>query len=196
MQKKRSVYAVMDNSFSVVLELFQDDVHYIHSHYTPAISMSTPVCFFFFCSQRKIISMVDKNSTKKDYRRTHNVIFAPFLTSQQWRLKNFCIQKVHVDGCEEDSNPQSHKLPLTKINICHNHQTIHSHSTKTRYVIFYHFVYCCFNDFIYGCALCTTLGQHRLIAFVLWLVIFTEGFQRHLRKNDFSFWDRITLKIP
>jgi hypothetical protein len=104
--------------------------------------------------------------------------------------------RIHVDSGHDDADIQSNERPLTKSNISHHHQSIDNLKIGTCNLIFYQFIYDFLNGFVYGCNLSTTFAQHRLIALVLWLVILTEGFQRHLRKIDFLFHNRVRLLIP
>lgn len=50
-------------------------------------------------------------------------------------------------------------------------------------MIFYHIIYDFSNDIIYGCGFATAIVHDRWIGLVLWLMIFSEGFRRHSRKN-------------
>jgi hypothetical protein len=63
---------------------------------------------------------------------------------------------------------------------------------QRRNMILYHIIYDFSNDIIYGCGLATAVTHDHLIAFVLWLVIFSEGFRRHSRKEKFSYETRMT----
>jgi len=55
-------------------------------------------------------------------------------------------------------------------------------------MILYYMIYDFTNDIIYGCGLSTAIAHDHLIGLVLWIMIFSEGFRRHSRKekNYFS----------
>ena len=46
-----------------------------------------------------------------------------------------------------------------------------------------HLIYDFSNDLVYGCGLPMALTSDRLIGLVLWLVMLSEGFRRHSRKQ-------------
>ncbi|CAF1248062.1 unnamed protein product [Adineta steineri] len=78
-----------------------------------------------------------------------------------------------LDNIDETTGLQSDQEPIKK----ENHAGQHEH--QTRNFIIYHIIYDFSNDIIYGCGLSTALSHDRLIGFVLWLMIFSEGFRRH-----------------
>ncbi|CAF0974422.1 unnamed protein product [Adineta ricciae] len=80
-------------------------------------------------------------------------------------------------------------LPVESLSTAENHvvgnsseheqPASHNHEHKINKLILYHAVYDFSNDVIYGCGLSTALAHDRLIGFVLWILIFSEGFRRH-----------------
>lgn len=54
---------------------------------------------------------------------------------------------------------------------------------EKRNLIIYHIIYDLSNDIIYGCGLATGVLHDRLVGGVLLIMIFSEGFRRHSRKD-------------
>jgi hypothetical protein len=55
-------------------------------------------------------------------------------------------------------------------------------------MILYYIIYDFTNDIIYGCGLSTAIAHDYLIGLVLWIMIFSEGFRRHSRKQKKTFF--------
>ncbi len=85
---------------------------------------------------------------------------------------------MHVESEDEETNLQSKEK-----NSSHHHT--HEFPHRKRNLILYHLINDFFNDLIYGCGLSTASSHDRLIASVLSIMIFSEGFRRHSRKKFF-----------
>lgn len=88
-----------------------------------------------------------------------------------------------MDSADEETDLQVDQTPVKNEKRLPGHS---KHDHQTRNLILYHLIYDFSNDIIYGCALSTALAHDRLISFVLWLMIFSEGFRRHSRKQKRS----------
>jgi hypothetical protein len=100
--------------------------------------------------------------------------------------------QLHADSDDdEETDLQANLAPINN----GDHSTHHHHANeiphRTRNLVIYHLINDFSTDLIYGCGLSTALAHDRLVGSVLCLLIFSEGFRRHSRKQEKCFFYRL-----
>jgi len=72
-------------------------------------------------------------------------------------------------------------------NTNRRHSSHHEVEKYKQNLTLYHVIYDLTNDLIYGCGFATAMSHDYFIGLVLWLMILSEGFRRHSRKQILNF---------